>query len=572
MKRKLTLFVPAGIAMFVLFALMLGFAGRYNFCYIEGWSTFVYDAALQSRVVAQIGGCAEMLSHFLIQFFALPTGGVLITAALLTAIVLLTADILRLISESRRAMPLALLPAIALFFLQYNVNFLYSGTVAFLLMMICLRLQFMFRKFSERFAFSLASTLLLFVAAGAIAALYSLLLAIAEAAKNRKRGLWYAVIPLTVLLLSVVALRVGAVGELRHILLPDGYFTHRLRPGSVIYLPWGVTLLVFLVGGVCRHVRLQRRWMQVSVLVAEIAAAAVFASDGASRYIDTSNEVFKELNHYAHFSQWDKMLERCKSVSLGNLLFQNYRNMALSEECLLADSLFTQPCVDIRTIYVQSNKTPYISAMLSDIFFSMGHMAFAMRYAFEANEAVGNYSPRMLQRLTQVNLIYGHYGTAKKYLDVLSHTLSYKSWAEAHKRFLWNDAAVEADPVLGTKRRCIFADNRFAGTRGLDDDLKQIVLANPQHKATIQYLGSLYLLSKDLPRFKDMLETFFCTEALPAVLPVAFQEAVAVFADGDAEALRHYNVSPQTIERYAAFKRKSLRDRRNLWHFLKYTK
>lgn len=469
-------------------------------------------------------------------------------------------------------MPLALLPAIALFFLQYNVNFLYSGTVAFLLMMVFLRLQFVFRKFSERFAYSLASTLLLFVAAGAIAALYSLLLLLTEIFENRKRGLWYAVIPLMVLLLSYVALRVGAVGELRHVLLPDGYFTHRLRPGSVIYLPWGITLLVFLVGGVCRYVRLQRRWIQVSALVAEIAMAVVFALDGASRYIDPSNEVFKELNHYARLQRWDKMLERCKSVSLGNLLFQNYRNMALAEVGLLADSLFTQPCVDIRTIYIPSNKTPYISAMLSDIYFSMGHMAFAMRYAFEANEAVGNYSPRMLRRLTEVNLIYGHYGTAKKYLDVLSHTLRYKSWADAHKRFLWNDAAVEADLVLGIKRKCIFPDNRFAGTMGLDDDLKQIVLANPQHKATIQYLGSLYLLSKDIPRFRDMLETFFGTEALPAELPASFQEGVTVFADGDAETLRHYNIQPRTVERYAAFKRKPSRDTRSLWHFLKYTK
>ncbi len=572
MNSKLTLYVPAGIVLFVMFALMLGFAGHYNFCYMEGWSTFICDVGYQSVVVAQPGGCAVLLSNFLIQFFAQPLVGVLVTAVLLTAITILTADILRLISESRRIMPLALFPSIALFFLQYNVNYMYSGTVAFLLMLIFLRLQFLFRKFSERFAYSLASTLLLFMAAGAISFLYSLLLAIEEIFRNRKRGLLYVALPLTVLFLSYVMLWLGALGELRHVLLPDGYFTHRLHPGSVIYLPWGITLLVFLAGGFCRSIRLQRRWIQISLVVAQITAAAVFAFDGASRYIDHSNEIFKELNHYARFQRWDRMLERCDAISLSNLLFQNYRNTALAEEGLLADSLFTQPCVDIRTIYIPSNKTPYISAMLSDIYFSMGHMAFAMRYAFEANEAVGNYSPRMLQRLAQVNMIYGHYGTAGKYLDILSHTLFYKSWADAHKRFLWNDAAVEADPVLGSKRRCIFADNRFSGTRGLDDDLKQIVLANPQHKATIQYLGSLYLLSKDIPRFKDMLETFYGTEALPDTLPVAFQEGVAVFADGDVETLRRYNVSPRTVERYSSFQRKSTKDRRNLWHFLKYTK
>ena len=151
-----------------------------------------------------------------------------------------------------------------------------------------------------------------------------------------------------------------------------------------------------------------------------------------------------------------------------------------------------QPCIDIQTIYVPGNKTPYLSALLSDIYFSMGHIAFSQRYAFEANEGMGNFSPRMLQRLVQTSLIYGHYGTAKKYLDILESTLFYKDWATAHRRFLWNDPAVETDSILGSKRKCLFPDNRFSGIKGLDDDLKQIVLKNPMHKTTIQYLGSLY--------------------------------------------------------------------------------
>lgn len=196
---------------------------------------------------------------------------------------------------------------------------------------------------------------------------------------------------------------------------------------------------------------------------------------------------------------------------MNNLLFQNYHNVALAEQGLLADQLFMQPCIDIQTIYVPGNKTPYLSALLSDIYFSMGHIAFSQRYAFEANEGMGNFSPRMLQRLVQTSLIYGHYGTAKKYLDILESTLFYKDWATAHRRFLWNDPAVETDSILGSKRKCLFPDNRFSGIKGLDDDLKQIVLKNPMHKTTIQYLGSLYLLSKDIPRFKATLETFYGT-------------------------------------------------------------
>lgn len=148
----------------------------------------------------------------------------------------------------------------------------------------------------------------------------------------------------------------------------------------------------------------------------------------------------------------------------------------------------------------------------------------------------------------------------------------YKDWATAHRRFLWNDPAVETDSILGSKRKCLFPDNRFSGIKGLDDDLKQIVLKNPMHKTTIQYLGSLYLLSKDIPRFKATLETFYGTPALPSVLPVCFQEGVVVFAAGDRETLERYNIQAATVERFEEFSRQPSKDSHNLWYFLKYRK
>ena len=49
-----------------------------------------------------------------------------------------------------------------------------------------------------------------------------------------------------------------------------------------------------------------------------------------------------------------------------------------------------------------------------------------------------------MQRLAQTNLICGEYVVAEKYLDALSNTFFYADWAERHRRFLYNDEAVEA--------------------------------------------------------------------------------------------------------------------------------
>lgn len=561
-----------GILLFVLLSVLFHTMGHYNFSYIEQWNTYIYSTHFANNLLTIPGGILQIASIFLVQFFVSPVVGIAITALLLTLIALLTADILYCLSGSRWLFPLSLFPTAALAFLHYNINYLYAGSLAFLLMLLVLRFYFFCHKPTIRFLYAFISTLLLFVVAGPTAFLYSLLILLIEVFRHPRQSFVFLSLPLVVCLAAWAALSMGLLGEWKHLLLPDGYFTHRLEAGSMIYLPWTLLLSAFAIACIGRWVTFKKAWISYCGSLVLLAAAVTFLYIGATRQIDRNNEIFKELNYYARDNQWERILERCGELPMNNLLFQNYLNVALAETGALADRLFEEPCVDIRTIYVVSNKTPYISALLSDIYYSMGHIAFSQRYAFEANEAMGNFSPRMLQRLVQTNLIFGQYGTAAKYLNLLANTLYYKEWAEAHQSFLWNDAAVEADPHLGAKRRCLFPDNRFSGIKGLDDDLKQIILQNPAHQTTIQFLGCLYLLSKDMPRFRTMLDTFFGTPALTAPLPVCFQEGVLAFAEDDPNLIDHYQISPATLARYTAFRKEPAKKSGNLWHFLKYRK
>jgi hypothetical protein len=184
---------------------------------------------------------------------------------------------------------------------------------------------------------------------------------------------------------------------------------------------------------------------------------------------------------------------------------------------------------------------------------------------------MNNTSPRMLRRLVETNLIFGADAVAQKYLDVLDRIPLQQTWVKAHRRLLHDERALLADPVLGPKRRCLFPDNRFAGSRGLDDDLRQILLVNPRHRPTMLYLGCLYLLSKDLPRFRQTLDTFYDTEALPAgTLPVAFQEAVRWMAQDDPSLAERYPVSPEVEARWVRFQEKPRQQPHSFWYYMKY--
>lgn len=206
------------------------------------------------------------------------------------------------------------------------------------------------------------------------------------------------------------------------------------------------------------------------------------------------------LSILAREREWTGIIEKCEQDgTVTNLLSQNFLNMSLAEEGLLGDRLFDNPCRDIRSIYNDVLLNEDFAVLLSDIYFSMGHVAQSQRYAFELNEKKNNISPRMLQRLVQTNIIYGHYRVAEKYLLWLKKTLFYKEWAEKQEKFLFNDVAVEKDPEYGMKRKALIADNRFSGIKGLDDDLLNIARqtrGSRQCSTTLQYLGSLYLLAR----------------------------------------------------------------------------
>ena len=229
---------------------------------------------------------------------------------------------------------------------------------------------------------------------------------------------------------------------------------------------------------------------------------------------DKSRVTYMQLSNYVRHQQWDEIIKLCNENSpLINLLHQNCLNMALAEKELLGEKLLDQPVENINSIYVNHIQTAEVAGLLSDVYFSFGHIAQSQRYAFETNEKMFNLSPRMLQRLVETNLIYGQKEVADKYMLILSKNLYYKDWKPSEK-------------VIAEKRKCLFDDNRFSGIKGLDDDLLHIARntrGTRQCKVTLQYLGSLYILAGYDSLFVKMADEFSGSKDLAKPMPQYFQ-------------------------------------------------
>ncbi len=536
---------------------------RYHLYYIEQSQLFLFSKAHWCETVAHPGGFARWIGEFLVQFFVLPYAGAAIVALLLVAVSAGVMAVAKRFCVSSCFFLLYLLPAVTLLWMHFDFNYRTQGTVAYLLMLVFLAAYVRIPAFRWRLRIGGVITPVLFWLGGPIVHLFALSALLFEWSK-KERG-WYTSFFFLFLsiLLSLACVYGSISGEFRWILLPDLYYHDALHPKPAIYGSWGILPVILLVSHFLQQKSVSdKRTVRWLAGIVQVCLFVGFIGWSVIRFGDSKSLKLKRLDYYARTGQWDRTIEACQG-ELTNFLYLCHLNMALAHKGMLADRMFAYDQRGINGLLVQANKSENVSCLLSDAYFAMGATALSQEMAFEGYVcAMDNGNPRMLKRLVQTNLIYGAYPVAEKYISLLEKTFAYRGWAKSQRKFLYNDEAVEKDPVLGVRRKALPIHNTLAQLDGLTVDLERFSMANPTFQAPIQYAGAIYLLSKDLERFKGLIERFYGTDALP-VLPLHFQEAVVILAENNPEYWSRFQLSETLITRFTAYKQLVLANRNN---------
>jgi hypothetical protein len=541
---------------------------EFHFYFIEQNQLFQNTWPYVTERLLQPGGAALVLSEFLVQFFLLPYAGAGITAALLTVAGWLARDMAKQAAPQANLTIACLLPVVTLMFAHFDFNYLPYGTVAFLLAEAAFCLTLRIRGFAWQLAGRLLAIPLLFCLAGPVFALYALLALIAPCKGEEGKGggsfsvLWRAGIGAEAVLIGILSVSFALYGEYRHAFLPDGYYHFSLAPRSAIYFSWLSLPLLLALALVLGRRKAGSKKRRRAENLAQALLLAALCKWGVTEYGDSKSYMLKELDYYSRTEQWDSILKRCEGT-LTNYLYISYVNLALLQKNELADRMFAYDQRGLQGLLVDWNRIASISVLLNDLYFAMNETVLAQEMAFEANvSAIGDGNPRVLKRLVQTNLIYGAYPVAEKYVSILEHTFCYRRWAKAHRRFLYNDAEVENDPLLGSKRRSLAPGASLALANGLYAELQSVAEANPADRAAISCAGALYLLEKNLEGFRALIEKYFDTPVLPS-LPVAFQEAVIILSEKEPDYWRRFGVSEAVAGRFAEYRRQTLEGNRS---------
>lgn len=150
---------------------------------------------------------------------------------------------------------------------------------------------------------------------------------------------------------------------------------------------------------------------------------------------------------------WDGVLKRAEkyqpeselgSVSVNLALFMSGRGNELPQ--------FKQ--FGTRGLILPNIRDFISNASSSEVFWRLGMINESLRYAFDTQESLINNrkSGRWMSRMAECQILNGRYDVAEKYLDILSHSLFYRRWAENERQYLRNDAAIASNPIYAYLR------------------------------------------------------------------------------------------------------------------------
>lgn len=520
----------------------------YQLCEWEHESLFLMDWEAFCEVWRVSGGLGAWLSGLGMQFFAIPYWGALV---FVLPVVLLLPCMVLLLRKVNISDGWVFVVAAVLLLSQYDFYYQWTGCVCLFLVMALLSFFGSLKSGRIKALCFAGSIPVVFYLLGSVATVYAVCGMLMFFSSKDK--VFTFLLPFVCWILTV-----------REGYSPAFYYNSFLPMPWYHWTAWLVIVLL-LAWGRFRMSCLQLsgragRW--IIVLSLWVVGIGIFLS-GQKIVRREANQMLWQLNHYAFTEQWEEILNVLSRRPLTNQVYMNYANMALAQKGMLGDYVFYFQPYGTGALLVNGNNTGAVRLVMSDVFYTVGCVAEAQQHAFEAQMTFSRgCGVQTMIRLVKTNLILGHYAVADKYLSILEKTLFYRKWAREYRHFLYNDEAVEADAVLGEKRRSLSGQNRFAMFYGWRPELEDILQANPANEKAAMYLGVSYLLAKDMEGFRCFLGKYYGTACLKE-LPHAFQQGVVALYQQEKERWGEFGVSPEVRKQYESYQEALLRTRNN---------
>lgn len=508
----------------VAVALFWAFPYRCALSYQEQYQLFLFTPSYFTERISVPGGLADYVGEFITQFYYVYAIGAILLALVFFCLQRLTWVLMRRSGVSQSWYLLSFIPAVALWALMGNENVLLSFAIA-LLGMEELMLHYIIVRDHSRGWVAPAVYLLIAVPVGywlfgpvvigvALSATYNPYRPYGtsqtlpeRAVKSNSQTLLtpYGWVLLSVLYFVAIVWLCGLFLQYPYYKLFGGinYFRY---PGIIPVMQWVVAALFALLPLVVSYLPRLEGKKAVRAEIAQLTIIVLATVPLLHFSFDRATYELIDYDYLVRTHQWQRIIEKAEKHQASSPMSVSCVNLALAMQGQLCDRLFEFYQNGAEGLFPTFTRDMTSPLPTAEAFYQLGMVNDAERYAFEAQEAIPNYrkSGRLTRRIAQCEIINGNYGVAAKYLRMLESSLFYRQWAKSQERFLYNSAAVKADPEYGRlgdirikRHDYLFSDQE------MDQMLGLLLVDNKKYdnRMAYEYLIAYELLQRDVNRF-----------------------------------------------------------------------
>ena len=552
---------------------------RFALAYREQQQLFMFDKTYLWGTLLKVGGLATLLARFIVQFFWNPTTAIIITLTLLGLSAYMTWAYVRDSRKDWGLIPLCLIPSI-LIGASLSDNSLHLEYLTSILLVQAALLIYKNIK-SRKVISGIALSIILYLTAGSASLIFAVCTLFTGDGKDLKAA---GINLLTVAACGVLTYFAAGVPTWTAAFTPALYYDIDSTLPAFHWAGWIALPVVVLASRLAVKFML-KPWASTLFGLALLALSFIPATKFDKKMAENQPRLGYIFEYYTINEDWDGLINACeKAPWLPRTA--NYLNMALAWKGELADKLLKYDQRGSDGL-VMTTKDRAVDVAQAHIMLAMGNVAAAQDVAFNTLISLQGYSPSMMKINAQVELMRGSYEVADKYLSLLEKAPHYRGWAKEHRKFLYDDAAIEADPLLGNGRRNLEAENHFIMYTNPMTELFPILDANPTDKRTLEYGLCYLLLAKDLNSVKHFILDYYSSPDSPE-LPRIAQEAMVFYSEysRNMEGVEpfgldwcyEHGVKQETVTRFEEYKKAAVagatalrRFRGTYWYYLVHT-
>ena len=474
-----------GLAVFLFW----GFRYPFALTYQEQLQLFLFDGDYFCSRMAEPGGFARYIAEFLVQFY----NGAAIGAAILALLYMLVQRLMwRLMHAAKGYYLLSFIPAILLWYAMGDESVMLTYVVALVMAMavaiVLARLAWL--GMLARLGIAIVLIPMLYWLIGPMVLLVAALM------------IPWIVGPAIVYAIALILVSAHFLPfPMSRVILGISYYRF---PEVIPYSLMAILVVVWLLAILSKKLPQPKQWyvyVQAVVVVLMLVLPLRFGYD-AKKY-----ELI-EYDHLVRVQDWNSIIRKAEKQMPDLPMSVSATNLALGMTNQLGDRAFDFYQRGSEGLLPKFERNFATTQLTGEIYFWLGLVNTAQRFAFEAMEAIPNYnkSARVVRRLVETNLINGQYDVARKYLQMLEKTIFYRPWAQRTMAMLGDEKAINAHPLYGTMRQYRLQEDFLFSDRELDKICGQLFVHNQQNQMAAQYLVMLPLLDGDIPRFMQFVQ------------------------------------------------------------------